>query len=57
MMLLLWDTSFKNGYHTVKEFVCFAFGKCYCNWQLQWERTGLAGIDPVSVIHPTNYGG
>jgi len=47
-------TSFENGYRTIKEFVCSAFGNCWCNWQLQWELTGFVEIDPVSVIHPTN---
>jgi hypothetical protein len=50
-------TSFENGHHTIKEFVRSAFGKCWCNWQLQWELTGFTGIDPVSIIHPTNYEG
>lgn len=42
---------------TIKESVYSAFGKCWCNWQLQWELTGFAGIDAMSIIHPTNYEG
>jgi len=50
-------TNFENGYRTRKEFVCSAFDKCWCNWQLHWELTGFAGIGLMSVIYPTNYEG
>jgi len=50
-------TSFENGYCIIKELVCSAFDKFWYNWQLQWKLAGFAGIDAVSIIHPTNYEG
>jgi hypothetical protein len=31
--------------------------ECWHIWQLQWQHTSLAGINPMAIIRPTNYEG